>query len=80
MTNCSQTDIGVSSFQRLLNQKPDSIPNVLKIIYDGVREYNQKLRDNEKFPQEFGSRWMSIDRKSIWTVCVINESYVYCFP
>ena len=26
----------------------DSIPNALKIINDGVREYNQKLRDREK--------------------------------
>ena len=26
----------------------DSIPNALKIINDGVREYNQKLRDHEK--------------------------------
>ena len=26
----------------------DSIPNALKIINNGVREYNQKLRDREK--------------------------------
>ena len=39
----------VSSFQRLLNQVPDSIPNALKVKNDGVREYNQKLRDHEKF-------------------------------
>ena len=45
----AQTDIGVSSFQRLLNQMPDSIPNALKIKNDGVREYNQELRDHEKF-------------------------------
>ena len=45
----AQTDISVSSFQRLLNQLPDRIPNALKIINDGVREYNQKLRDHEKF-------------------------------
>ena len=31
------------------------------------------------FTQEFGSRrWMSIERKSIWTVRVINERYIYC--
>ena len=45
----AQTDIGVSSFQRLLNQMPDSIPNALKIKNDDVREYNQELRDHEKF-------------------------------
>ena len=45
----AQTDIVVSSFQRLLNQVPDSIPNALKVKNDGVREYNQKLRDHEKF-------------------------------
>ena len=29
--------------------------------------------------QEFESRCMSIERKSVWTVCIINECYVYCF-
>ena len=45
----AQTDIGVSSFQHLLNQMPDIIPNALKIKNDDVREYNQELRDHEKF-------------------------------
>ena len=27
----------------------------------------------------FEGRWMSIERKSIWTVCIINKCYVYCF-
>ena len=31
------------------------------------------------YAQEFESRWMSIERKSIWTVRVINERYVYCY-
>ena len=30
--------------------------------------------------QEFGSRWMSIERESIWTVRVTNKCYVYFFP
>ena len=29
--------------------------------------------------QEFGSRFMSIEKKSLWTVGIINECYVYCF-
>lgn len=33
-----QTDIGVSSFQRVLNKISDSIPNALKVINDGVRD------------------------------------------
>ena len=28
---------------------PDGIPNALKIENDSVREYNQNLRDHEKF-------------------------------
>ena len=28
--------------------------------------------------QEFGSILMSIERKYIWTVRVVNEGYVYC--
>ena len=28
--------------------------------------------------QEFESRWMFIKRKSIWTVCIINQYYEYC--
>lgn len=27
--------------------------------------------------QEFRGRWMSIERKYIWIVCVINEYYLY---
>ena len=45
----AQTDISVSSFQRLLNHVPDSIPNALKVKNYGAREYNQKLRDHDKF-------------------------------
>ena len=29
--------------------------------------------------QEIGSRWMSIERKSFWTVHVTNKYFVYCF-
>ena len=29
--------------------------------------------------QEFGSRWMSIEKKSIWADHVIYECYAYCF-
>ena len=43
-----QTAITVLSFQRLLNKISGSIPNVLKIINDGVRQYNQNLWDHEK--------------------------------
>ena len=43
-----QTDITVLSFQRLLNKISGSIPNALKIINDGVRQYNQKLWHHEK--------------------------------
>ena len=45
----AHTNIGVSSFQRLLNHVPDSIPNALKVKNYGAREYNQKLRDHDKF-------------------------------
>ena len=31
------------------------------------------------FLRRVGSRWMSIERKSFWTLRVINECYVYCF-
>ena len=34
---------------------------------------------NDLHHQKFGSRWISIERKSIWTARV-NECYVYCFP
>ena len=30
-------------------------------------------------PNVYGPRWMSIERKSIWTVRVINECYLYFF-
>ena len=29
--------------------------------------------------QEFGSTWMTIEKKYSWTVRVIKEFYVYCF-
>ena len=32
-----------------------------------------RYRGNSSIMQEFGSRWMSIERKSIWTVHVTNE-------
>ena len=44
----AQADIGFFSFQRLLNLMLDGIPDALKIIYDGWKEYNKKLRDYEK--------------------------------
>ena len=58
----AQTDIGVSSFQSLLNELSDSIPNALKIINDGVRKCNQKLRDHEKF---YSPQIWYVSRKNI---------------
>ena len=37
------------------------------------------LFSETKLDQVFGSRWMSIERKSIWIVRVINEYYAHCF-
>ena len=34
---------------------------------------------NSKLIEEFESRWMTTERKSIWTVRVINECNVYWF-
>ena len=34
---------------------------------------HSRYRGNSSIMQEFGSRWMSIEKKSIWTVHVINE-------
>ena len=56
-----QTDIGVSSFQRVLNKISDSIPNALKVINDGVREYNEKLRDHEKL--YLSQAWFASSKK-----------------
>ena len=37
------------------------------------------IKYNNKKKTEFGSKWMSIEGKSFWTVLAINECYVYCF-
>ena len=55
-----------------LNFKERTLPNPLGIIH---LERTEDISTN----QEFESRWMSVERKSIWTVHVINECYVYCF-
>ena len=38
----------------------------------GLSEKIRKSMDNES-KQEFGSRWMSIERKFIWTGQILNE-------
>ena len=45
-----------------------------------IHESSLRLILND-YEQESGSRWMSIERKSVWTtVRVINECHVHCFP
>ena len=51
----------------------DSIPNALKIINDGVREYNQKLRDREKLDLPPGI--MPPDRHVILVACNPKRSF-----
>ena len=41
----------------------------------GLMRHNMKRIQSELY-QEFGSRWISIERNSIRTVRVINECYV----
>ena len=40
---------------------------------------NKSHQITDRSHQKFGNRWMSIERKSIYTVRVINECNVYCF-
>ena len=35
---------------------------------------------SQKYLHEFGSRWMSVDRSSVWADRTINDCYVHCFP
>ena len=39
------------------------------------RKFKDVLTAKSMFLQEFGSKWMSIERKPIFTVRVINECY-----
>ena len=62
----------LSSVFLILNKMCDSIPNALKIINDGVREYNQKLRDHEKLDLTqalFVSRIIPPDRHVVLVAC-----------
>ena len=64
-----------SVFATLLHFKyPATQKNLNTDVLVQIKLFEQNINSfmKKKFKQEFGSRWMPIERKSIWTVRVIN--------
>ena len=61
----------------LRRREKNQVSTTIKINWTKIHLYN--LTSLAYSNQEFRSRWMSGERKSIWTVRVINQCNVYSF-
>ena len=58
---------------------PCGVFHVFKLVQNCAKHHIFSSIAIFYYIQEFGSRFMSIEKKSLWTVGIINECYVYCF-